>query len=51
MFGGGSEADTSGWDIKKSKNGFSMQKNNSDTVYYFGTLYPNKLFVINYTVS
>lgn len=51
MFGGGSEADTSGWDIKKSKNGFSMEKNNSDSVYYFGTLYPNKLFVIHYTVS
>ena len=52
MFGNSSNsADISGWDIKKSKNGFSMQKNNSDSVYYFGTLYPNKLFVINYTVS
>lgn len=51
MFGDGSEADISGWDIKKYKNGFHMQKNNSDSVYYFGTLHPNKLFAIHYTVS
>ena len=51
MFGGGDSADISGWDIIKNKNGFYMRKNNSDSAYFFGTLYSNKLFDINYTVS
>lgn len=51
MFGNSINADIAGWDIKKSKNGFHMQKNNSDTSYFFGTLYPNKLFIITYCIS
>ena len=54
LFGGGSNdsnyTDLS-WDIIKSKNGFYIRKNNPDAAYYFGTLYPNKFFDVNYTVS
>ena len=32
------------WVVIRSKNGFSLQFENPDAVYYFGTLYPNRLW-------
>ena len=39
------------WWIKKYKNGFTMMSSGADVGYYFGTLHPNRLWDLFFTVS
>ena len=42
-FGDSQQANFS-WVVIRSKSGFSLQVENPDAVYYFSTLYPNRLW-------
>ena len=39
------------WTITRSKSGFSLNIENPDAVYYFGTLYPNRLWEVFFNAT
>lgn len=50
MFGQNVDA-TFSWNIIKYKNGFTLESDNGDVKYFFGTVHPNKLWTVNFKVS
>lgn len=39
------------WTIAKSKLGINVQINNSDAVYFFGTVHPNRMWTLTIKIS
>lgn len=48
---GGEESSSFSWGVIKTKTGFHLQSSNPDVVYYFGTLYTNKLWHVVFNAT
>lgn len=52
LFGdSGITASATGWTINENKNGFSLEKTDTNAAYFFGTQHEGKLFVFRFSTS